>query len=526
MFNGGSMKTGFKLTILIMILATGAQAGVGLPQLGPKPKAKITLTEAQIQSIKNEMHGPTKSKNQNTFEEQNTDNLEALFQFRLAEASDITNFRDSKSFEDALTFMGLALQAWNPELRNVDIKQRLVKNISTFGLVQGFIFPVMALVDKSYAIGNGGFGDLLNTMLADITPKVAIAFKNQYGVSTEFNGRNFSQISAQGRQGMWIGLLSQLDPDFYQQHKQNSQTSTEVKKKFPINNLNETDNDFINININGDRTAIAHYLKKIGKTDNSESLLQKRRLFQSSLGVSTKECALKCVEEVVTEGAKGSTFGEGVGQILQKYVPQLRSAGMVIGASYGMDKCIGSSECGGSKEQRAEEKAKKEATAKEKEAQDQKYREAMDEYRQKEISKQLEADKKDAEKMKHLQKMKEEYDKQQKEKELASDPNQQENNSESDNKDDDRQETEDEHNRNGRDIKPMLNDDETSGATFEENQQMKKNLGMPMLPHETVSVKEASANNIDWIIKTMEKEKNTKPAQVNIVYPINPNGKD
>jgi uncharacterized protein with von Willebrand factor type A (vWA) domain len=207
-----------------------------------------------------------------------------------------------------------------------------------------------------------------------------------------------------------------------------------------------------------------------------------------------------------------------LGKVLSKYIPQLRTAGYVIGASDGIDKCIASTECGGSKEQRAAEKAQRESAAKEKEAQDKTYREAMDKYRQDEINKKVEADKNDPEKMKKIQKMKEEYENQKKETQEANDDNAEDDNSNS-------TEEENEHNRNGRNIKPMISDDEPSGKTADEVQKMKKDQGMPMAP-EVNSLPQPKKGDYSWVTKVMEKETPAKDLVINVVYPKNPNVRD
>jgi len=536
------MKNLLQLTVITIVMTTAAANAALRTDV---PKTKLTLTEAQIAAIKNEMHGPVKKKEANLFAGENYDELAEQLQNRLREAAEITNFRDHTSFDKALAFTALALQAWNPELRDIDIKAKIARNIVEFGFVQGFILPTMALMDKSYAIGNEGFGNLMNVMLADISPELAKTFQSNYGLPTEFNGRGFYEISNLSRNEMWIALLGQLDPDFYQEHNKKVDTtgaarlnqskdkqdklnfgqnttsenyidSYSLGKEFNSNRFEEKENDFINININGDRTAIAYYLKKIGRNGNSEKIMQTRRLFQNSLGVSTKECATRCFWDVLEGGIKGTSSGEGIGRAIRKYVPQLRTAGLVLGAAHGVDKCIASTECGGSKEQRAAEKAQKDADAKAKEAQNKAYRETMDEYRKQEAAKQLEADKKDVEKMKHLKQMKEDYEKYQKENQKNTEDEAEENEKNESTI----------HERGGRDINPMIAEEEGSGVTFEDVQKMKQQQGMPTAPDEFASGKVFTVEHHECITKVMEKEKNAPPIKVDIVYPTNPNAGD
>lgn len=521
------MKSLITLTFLASTLSAGTALAVPRTDV---PKTKLTLTEAQITAIKNERGRPGNTK-------ANTHDLENLLQDRLREASHLIHFRDHTSLDKTLTFSGLALQAWNPELRNMDAKTMIVENIVKFGFVDGFIVPTMAMMDLAYASGNEGFGNLMNVMLADITPNIAEAFKKQYSIPTLVNDNNFHQITAQGRNGMWTVLMSQIDPEFYEEHyKVTADSSSRFNPppnddsifNFGNNALSESYvygvlagkeydpkereakvNDFINVNLKGDRTAIKNYLKKIGRNDNSENIKAKRKLFSSALGSESTSCLSKCLKEI----GKTALDYAGDASLFSKSWWMIGSAA-TAGAAIGADTCRTSSECGGSKEQKQAEKAQKESAAKEKEAQDQKYKETMDDYRKQEAAKQLEADKKDPEKMKQLQKMKEDYEKYKKESQKTNDDTE---------SDEENTEVEDAHNRNGRDIKPMLNDEESSGTSIEDIQKMKKQQGIPMIPDEIGSSKIFTEDQHSWVTTVMEKETHAVRKEVSVIYPTNPN---
>lgn len=486
------------------------------------PKPKLTLTEAQINAIKHERGRPSKDSLSEMFADDNSEELEELLQVRLREVSHLTYFRDHTSLDKVLTFSGLALQAWNPELRYTDTKKMVIKNIVNYGFIDGFVVPTMAMMNASYAIGNNGFGTLMNVMLADAVPNLAENFRNQYGVPTEINNQNFDQISNQGRSYMWTALMSQLDPDFYSVHNETEKMLIDARLKSKIDSANnfsskeitskdqfdiygatkEYDpqtkevkiNDFINVNINGDRTAIGTFLKKIGKTDKSALLMSKRKLFASDLSDSTKECAWKCITEIadsaLTYAGNGSLFSKSI---------YAKLGGAVIGAAHGADNCRASAECGGSKEQTAAEKAQKEAIEKTKAAETKKAKETMDK-----INSELDA--KDKEKQRRAQEMKEEYDRHQKEQQ------EQEKSEEQDDNEDSNIE---------RDIKPMLEEDGNK-TTHEDIQNMKKQQGMPKMPDENSSGYVFTLGRKDFVVKANVKEKNAENKQVNAIYPTNP----
>lgn len=522
--------------LALIIQLTAATSYAALRTDVPKPK--LTLTEAQINAIKNERGRPSKDSSSEIFAEDNSEELEELLQMRLREVSHLTHFRDHTSLDKILTFSGLALQAWNPELRHTDTKKMVIKNIINYGFIDGFIVPTMAMMNASYAIGSNGFGNLLNVMLADIVPNLAENFKTQYKVPTESNGENFDQISNHGRQGMWITLMAQLDPDFYQVHNEMETQLVDGRLKprtndnsLPIHHsitsedqfnvygpAQEFDsktkeakvNDFINVNINGDQTAIQIYLKKIGKEDKSAELSKKRKLFSSELTENEKQCAMKCLREVLSGGGEGKTSGEAIGLFAGKKAGLVAKVATVIGAANGIDRCINSSECGGSKEQRAEEKRKKEETEQAAAAEKQKYIDQYNDMIKAESKKQLQEDLKNEEKRKELEKRRQEYEQAKKDAQSNDDSDDESG----------QQENKWEH---GRNEKPKITDEDQKHFSEKDIQKKKAMAEIPMIPEEITSKHFKANDRLDLVVKTMTKEKNSETIKVNVVYPTNPN---
>lgn len=382
------------LAVIIQLTAPNSYASLRTDV----PKPKLGLTEAQINAIKNERGRPSKSSSVGLFNDDNSEELEQLLQARLREVSHLTHFRDHTSLDKALTFSGLALQAWNPELRHTDTKTMIVKNIINYGFMDGFIVPTMSLMDMSYATGNSGFGTLLNVMLNDITPGIAEHFKNKYGIPTEFRQKDFDQISNQARNTMWMSLISQLDPDFYQEHtnverdfasaRLDDGSSVNPNTKFKdITSNDQFDNfskvsddntyygpqeydsavkksdmnDFINVALKGNKTALAHFLKKMGKEDKSQKIYANRNsgmnstptnnpnektenkyrgVFSADTKVNAWECTLRCTKDIITYGGTAGTIGLLGGPVTAGI---LGGAGVLLGA----DECSRHQLCGG-----------------------------------------------------------------------------------------------------------------------------------------------------------------------------------
>lgn len=504
------MKNLFLITFVVGNLMTPAANAALRTDV---PKTKLTLTEAQINAIKNERGRPAKESSTIFFDEDNDEQLEELLQARLREVDNIVRFRDHTSLDRVLTFSGLAFQAWNPELRHTDTKTMIVKNIINYGFIEGFVVPTMAMMDASYAIGHEGFGNLMNAMLSEIAPNIAENFKKQYGVPTEVNGQNFDQISNHGRQRMWVALMGQLDPDFYKVHNETEILLIDGRLKAKSDNNDLSVNDFINVNINGDKTAIRNYLKKIGKEDNSSQLAGKRRLFSSELGdrVDATQCAVKCLKEVLSGAAEGDAGGKAVGKIAGKGSKALARVTAVLGAANGVDKCIASTECGGSKEQRAEEKRKKEEAEKAAAAEKQKYIDQYNDMIKEESKKKLQEDLKNEEKRKELEKRRQEYEKTKNEPQ----PN-------NDNSDDTEQEEKSKWEDN-RDERPMITDEEKAHLSKEDLQKKKDMASMPMVPDEVNTKPIVMTDRLDLVVKRITTEKTTDTIKVNAIYPTNPN---
>lgn len=583
------MKKRQLLTVLAFTLPSlSVQADVGFPvgPGGPKQSIDIEQLKEKVKAqIKNEKHsGSSKSKTTNPFgneydygnkvedaneQEVEINQLTQSLQERLSK-EELVKFYDYQTLDNVLSFSALALQAWNPELKNATIKTQIVRNIVNFGFMKGFVTPMMSLMDLSYATGKPQFGNLLNVMLMDIAPTIAIGFEKNYNIPTSINGLNFTQLSAHGRDYMWKVLTSQLDSEFYANHK-NSLIDAKLNDRINPMKYNDKSMDhFINNTVKSDKSYLSQYFKMIGhentelpsksglteekKKQNSEKFLAQRGVFTNSLASESNTCLAKCMDEVgdraVKYGDSGQAIGNAVGAIVGKMakVGAVAGAGiggligqgggMVVGAVVGGYECSKSSECGG--KDKAKEKEIKEQ--KEKEAKEQKEKinkeQSENKKQQDDVKKQQEENKKQQEKHKNDVKKQEELKKQQqqlekrqaelkkKEEELKRKEEDLKKQEEEDKKKEEESKQNDA-NQEGSDLtKTMLKDDEGKpDMSFEEQQKLKKSsTSTPMCPRDDFTTGSGNpVSKLDYI-KVMEKDKNSASEQKPVlIYPQAPN---
>ncbi len=387
-------------------------------------KAKLMMSESElIQAVKNDRSTRMTSPTTLGFGDAalEAEQLEELLQSRLREVESLTFFRDLHSLDNALTFSALAFQAWNPELRAIDIKTQIVRNIVNFGFMEGFLLPTMSIIDLSYATGKPNFGNLLNSMLAEITPNFGKGLSELYSVPVEVEGRTFLQISQQGRAGMWQALITELDSSFFANHvqfsKQDLITRALLNDLDPMNSQDKTMNHFLNKTLRSDSSFLSHYLKQnqhnansnIGNIKERDQSL-KKGVFSNASATDAKSCQARCNDEivkrlnavVVTSTAIGGAIGSGLGAYfagplgivmgIKKGGAIGAAAGVVIGGSFatsaGLVECRASVPCVEEKKQEESQKKKEQEIALKKQKEDRE---------RDEKAKKLAADKKKAE---------------------------------------------------------------------------------------------------------------------------------
>lgn len=558
-----------KVQLLILATVTIASmngfAGVTWPSGPNAPKSSIDLEKLKAQ-IKNEKHSSnSKTDATDIFEQQLFEDLVLRLQ-----QDELVKLIDDKTLDNVLSFSALALQAWNPELKDMAIKTQISRNIVQFGFMKGFVTPMMTLIDLSYATGKPQFGNLLNVMLAEISPAVASSFEKNYNLPTSINGVNFTQLSSYGRDYMWKVLVSQIGTDLHVNFNQKLfQVDASLDDRInPMNYSDKSMDHFIDNTIKSKNSYLHQYFEIIGheqseitkgsltkemKKENTEKLVAKRGVFTNSLASETNTCLSKCMDEmgerITKYGDKGETIGTAAGAVVGKLAKTGAAAGAGIGGLIGKGlgsavgvvaggyACSQSSECTGKdneKEKAAKEQKQKEIkeqNEKEAKAQREQIQKEQDENKkqQDEIKKQQEKHKNDIKKQEELKKQQQQLAKQQaelkkREEELKKKEDEQKKKDEEDKKKEDEKTNEEAIEEQGQ-SKTMQKEDDGPNKSFEEQQKMKQDSSStPMTPADDFSPgARKTISKLDYI-KAVKKEKSesseTRPI---LVYPKSPN---
>lgn len=577
-----------QLLAILPMLVTALNANAALipgQKLGPK----LTLTEAQIQTIKNEQHSRKSDNDINSWltDDARYEQLEILLQERMQEVDRMTYFRHENSLDNALIFSTLAIQAWNPELKHVDVKTQIIKNIINFGFVQGFVLPTLSMIDMSYATGRPGFGILLNSMLAEITPSLAQSLQAQYGVPVQVNGRSFLKSSHLGRNGMWIALMQELGSEFFPSHQLETNKNETLGEWLaaeidPMKSADKSMDHFMNKAIKSEKTFIGQFVSQNSNIQNIKSDKTAKKLkgiFSNASANEAKTCFRQCLNEIrdniipdTTAGtATGTALGGAIGAIGGPFAGATAVGGAALGTAVGaglsvaasLKECHATTSCSGDTKEAEEKKKTTENEIKQKEEQQKQAKEVnrqseelkkqqaeikrqQDELKkqQNELKKQQEQLKKQQEELKKQQaevKKLEELKKQEAELKKKQDElnkkeaelKKQEDENKKKQEDDEKKKKEEENEKKALEVptgpkgKAIYQEEEKSGVTFEDIQKMKKeSSGTPMAPQDYSPKKVFTAGDKTLIIKVMSKEVTAKQLPVNSIYPTSPNAGD
>lgn len=577
-----------QLLAILPMLVTALNANAALipgQKLGPK----LTLTEAQIQAIKNEQHSRKSDNDINSWltDDARYEQLEILLQERMQEVDRMTYFRHENSLDNALIFSTLAIQAWNPELKHVDVKTQIIKNIINFGFVQGFVLPTLSMIDMSYATGRPGFGILLNSMLAEITPSLAQSLQAQYGVPVQVNGRSFLKSSHLGRNGMWIALMQELGSEFFPSHQLETNKNETLGEWLaaeidPMKSADKSMDHFMNKAIKSEKTFIGQFVSQNSNIQNIKSDKTAKNLkgiFSNASANEAKTCFRQCLNEIrdniipdTTAGtATGTALGGAIGAIGGPFADATAVGGAALGTAVGaglsvaasLKECHATTSCSGDTKEAEEKKKTTENEIKQKEEQQKQAKEVnrqseelkkqqaeikrqQDELKkqQNELKKQQEQLKKQQEELKKQQaevKKLEELKKQEAELKKKQDElnkkeaelKKQEDENKKKQEDDEKKKKEEENEKKALEVptgpkgKAIYQEEEKSGVTFEDIQKMKKeSSGTPMAPQDYSPKKVFTAGDKTLIIKVMSKEVTAKQLPVNSIYPTSPNAGD
>ena len=567
-----SMKTTKILIVLPIIIASlNLHAAMGFPGGSHGSNSGIDIEKIK-QQIKNDKSGLQKKKSDpvlDIFGGGNVNTEHDLEIFELAEKlelklknDDLVKYYDRQTLDKVLSFAAMAFQAWNPELKETSVKTQIVRNIVNFGFKKGFVSPIMSLIDVSYATGKPQFGNLLNVMMKEISPKVADQLEANYNLPTSINGANFLQLSGHGRQYMWDVLLSQLGHDFSKVHNQKLTTEKKLNDLInPMKHSDESMDHFTENTVRSKNSFLDYYLKTIGhqsmqhisdgaispeqKKMNAEKFEKRRGLFTDTLASQSNSCYSKCMDEMTENIIDYGTYGNAVGRVAGAVVGKLLKVGGKSGADIGgkVGAAIGttagtavgvyecSKACSDKSSQEKKEKEAKEQKEKEIKEYKQNLKKEQDETRaqQDEIKKQQEKYKSDIKKQEELKQKQIELEKKQaelkkKEEELKIKEGQEKEEDEKEKQVNEN--TEDQKVENSE--KPKQDDEEGSGLTIEEQQKIKKSsTSTPMAPKDDfVTISGSPLSKYDYI-KVMDKDVYEAPEKKPIlVYPKNPNSLD
>lgn len=138
---------------------------------------------------------------------------------------------NQQTIPQAIRFLSLAMQAWNPSLRTVNVGAIINSNVQTYGVAAGLIGPALTLIDISFAAGRPEFGNLLNPMLTQLAPEVGAMMNQKFGMAADYEGRDFNTISKYGNADIWSTMTQTLGGDFYSQHPEGKQANQLDQKR-------------------------------------------------------------------------------------------------------------------------------------------------------------------------------------------------------------------------------------------------------------------------------------------------------
>ena len=265
------------------------------------------------------------------------DAVSATLKQRMIEAKDIIRFHDQDSLDHALTFFSLTLKAWNPQLRNVNVKSQLVNNIVNYGFKDGFISPVLNMMDLASSTNTPGIVNMMNTMLNDLTPNLAQNLNQNYGLGLTVNTMNFSDLSAQTPENQLNTILSQLDLN---------QTDAPVG---PIDigdnllNPQQTVGSFIDTTMKGPGSYLNRYAtNSTPKAPGDDNDTSARGVFSNMSAGEERSCLQQCGIDI----AHGVATGLGTSNFAKNIYGKI--ANVVGGAVLGGIECSTSTACNNS----------------------------------------------------------------------------------------------------------------------------------------------------------------------------------
>lgn len=275
---------------------------------------------------------------------------------------DYINLRNPDSLDQAIDFLAAAFIAWNPTMAKQDVQAAIYQEIREHGIMNGLVKPTLNLIDASYATGFPLFGDLLNPMLNEISPKVAIGLNKRFGLPLKLQGKNFEDVVKENDiSGMVHTFQSLLNEGFYADSSSMPGSIQEAgKSKSLFSQFLFGKGSFLEYSLASNLSVsegtprghtFSHPPSQNHIGGGSPPPLP-RGLFTNKDMFSYNTCAAECLNDGFKLGVMGATAGGAI----TKFIPHpiVKAAGPVIGgaigAGIGLNECRTSKACSGSGE--------------------------------------------------------------------------------------------------------------------------------------------------------------------------------
>ncbi|WP_413288261.1 hypothetical protein [Bdellovibrio sp. HCB337] len=297
--------------------------------------------------------------------------VSALPEYAFASESKKTNrdlektliqIRSQESLDQSITFLAAALLAWNPSLKKYNLKKILSDRVQKVGVMEGLVLPTITLIDMSYAAGVPRFGSLLNPMLNELAPSIAVDLNKKFQLPLDYKGESFGAISTRNSLPQLIeSFQTRLDSNF------NSQMSAKPQSA----DLNQKQDLFHQVLI-GPGSYLKYRAGQLGNTDEAPQNLKlpggknpseggsfgkeiaplPKGLFSNRTIVEYNTCTAECAFHAGLFGGAGWKAGLEIGALIPHPVAKAvaPAVGGVIGIGVGLNECSTSKACGGTGE--------------------------------------------------------------------------------------------------------------------------------------------------------------------------------
>lgn len=275
------------------------------------------------------------------------------------------------SARESVEALAVALHAWNPSISEQEIARHLITRVEKVGIRDGLIAPAITLIDISYVAGVPRLSNLVLPTITRFAPELAVGIGAKLNIDPTFLPHD---RAARGRIGLnqfrsdahsILGVLkktkpSSLDPSGMGMGMGMGQWNRGDKKAGLWDR--QKSGDVISTMITGpgsyfQRKKVSVALGVPSEKGEHTKKPSRRGPISNMDAVAYVECAARCTQEVIHNGASGATSIGAVGALIGVTAGGPAGAGtgaaigggigFGIGAALGINECRKSSECGG-----------------------------------------------------------------------------------------------------------------------------------------------------------------------------------